>query len=130
VHNLADSAVALVYCNDSKAGPAEIIAVLPANRRSLLREEFAFEFLAFARFLGAISVGAELQVHDAIACAIAGRHDREDVVISISSLLWPEDLDFTLSRCVEKVVVTLCRWLNEHGVQNQANEDPLPAATA
>ena len=50
VHDLCDSSIALIYCNDSKAGPAEILAVVPANRRSHLRDEFAFEFVAFARF--------------------------------------------------------------------------------
>src|SRR6266496_194179 len=80
VHDLTDSAMALIYCNESKAGPAEILAVVPANRRRRLRDEFAFEFLAFARFLGAISEGAELQVHDAIASALAEKDPSKNLV--------------------------------------------------
>ena len=75
VHDLSDCAIASIYCDESKAGPAEILAVIPADRRSHLRDEFAFEFLAFARFLGSLSAGAELQVHDAIASAIADQRD-------------------------------------------------------
>ena len=46
MHDLSDCAIASVYCDESKAGPAEILAVIPAHRRSYLRDEFAFEFLA------------------------------------------------------------------------------------
>ena len=113
VHDLSDCVVALIYCNESKAGPAEILAVVPSERRSPLREDFAFEFLAFARFLGSLGAEAELQVHEAIASAIAGRSDSSTCVFSISSGLWPSDLDPVLSRCVEKLAVTLCQWVDE-----------------
>jgi hypothetical protein len=113
VHDLSDCAIASIYCADSKAGPAEILAVIPAGRRPRLRDEFAFEFLAFARFLGSLSAGAELQVHDAIASAIADQPDSKAFVFSISSGLWPSDFDHILSRCVEKVAVTLCQWLDQ-----------------
>ncbi|MGO9256784.1 MAG: hypothetical protein ACLQU1_10845 [Bryobacteraceae bacterium] len=112
VQDLSDCAVALIYCDETKAGPVEILAVVPADRRSRLRDEFAFEFLTFAHFLGSLNAGAELQIHDAIASAIADRGESEALVFSISSGLWPSDLDPVLSRCVEKVAVTLCEWLD------------------
>jgi hypothetical protein len=114
IHDLADCAVASVYDNESKAGPAEILAVVPASRRSRLREDFAFEFLAFARFLNAISPGAELEAHDGIAAALADAGG-SDCVFSISSDVLPADLDPALSRCAEKIAVTLCRWLGAAG---------------
>jgi hypothetical protein len=113
VHDLSDCAIASIYCDESKSGPAEILAVIPVGRRALLRDDFAFEFLAYARFLGSLSAGAELQVHDAIAAAIADQSDSKAFVFSISSGLWPSDLDHVLSRCVEKVAVTLCQWLGQ-----------------
>jgi hypothetical protein len=113
VHDLSDCAVASIYCDESKAGPAEILAVIPADRRSHLRDEFAFEFLTFARFLGSLGAGSELQVHDAIESAIAEQRAPNVFIFSISSGLWPSDLDPVLSLCVEKVAVTLCQWLNE-----------------
>src|SRR5215831_15879672 len=48
VHDLSDCAMAALYCDESKAGPAEILVVIPADRRSRLRAEFSFEFLSFA----------------------------------------------------------------------------------
>jgi hypothetical protein len=42
VHDLDDCACASIYCGESKAGPAEMLVVIPGNRRSFLREEFAF----------------------------------------------------------------------------------------
>jgi len=129
VHDLSDCAMALVYCDESKAGPAEILAVIPADRHSQLREEFAFEFLAFARFLGSVNARAELLVHDAIASALADGHETKTFVFSISSGLWPSDLDPVLSRCVEKVAATLCQWLGESPV-SRMRAVPRPASAA
>jgi hypothetical protein len=111
VHDLRDCGVASIYCDESKTGPAEIVVVIPAGRRAHLREDFAFELLAFARFLGAVDAGAELQVHDAIAGVLAGEDDGGAVVFSLGSGSWPGDLDHVLSCCVERVAVTVCRWL-------------------
>ena len=113
VHDLSDCAVAMIYCDESKAGPCEIVAVVPPGRRSRLRDEFAFEFLAFARFLGSLGAEAELQVHEAVVAALANREDSETLVFSISSGMWPGELDPILSRCVEKVALALCQWLDE-----------------
>jgi hypothetical protein len=113
VHEFADSAVALIYCDDSKAGPAEILAVLPAERRPRLRPEFAFGFLAFARFLGAVDAGSELQVHDAMAAAVTEARSTDSVVFSISTGLWPHDREHVLSECVGDMAVTLLEWLRE-----------------
>jgi hypothetical protein len=124
VHNLSDCAVASIYCDESKAGPVELVAAIPSRRRSRLRDEFAFEFLAYAHFLGALSAGSELQVQEGIAAAVAGQGEAETFVFSISSGLWPSDLDPVLSRCVEKVAVTLCQWLDEPAAGQPGNTPP------
>jgi len=89
VHKFADCATAMIYCDESTTGPAEILVVLPAQRRSRLRPEFVFEFLSFVRFLGAVDAGAELHVHDAITAAIAETRGSDSLIFSISSGLWP-----------------------------------------
>lgn len=128
VHDLSDCATASIYCGESKAGPAEILTVIPAGRRGRLREEFAFEFVSFARFLGAVSAGAELRVHDSMAAAITEEPASRAIVFSISSGLWPEDLELALSRCVEKVAVTLCAWLA--GASEDSIDEPARSITA
>jgi hypothetical protein len=113
IHDLSDCAMASIYCHESKVGPAEILAVIPTCRRTRLREEFAFEFLSFARFLGVVNAGAELQLHEAVTGAIADQSDARALAFSLSSGLWQSDLEPILSQCVEKVAVTVCQWLAE-----------------
>src|SRR5215472_17038139 len=48
VHDLSDCALAMIYCDESRMGPAEILVTIPPDRRARLRPDFAFEFLAFA----------------------------------------------------------------------------------
>jgi hypothetical protein len=111
VHDLTDCAVATIYCEESKTGPVEIVAAIPAGRRSRLRPEFAFEFLAFAGFLGAVEGGAEFEVNEAIAAALEETPVSDSLVFTISTGLWSSDLDHILSRCVEQTASAVLRWL-------------------
>jgi hypothetical protein len=113
VHNLVDCATAMVYCDESKAGPAELVVVIPAERRSRLRAEFAFEFVAFASFLGCIGPGADLSIHDWIAAAIAETDPSDALVLTISTGLWTIDRDYVLSRCVEKIAIAMLLWMRD-----------------
>jgi hypothetical protein len=113
VHALKDCGVAMLYCDESKAGPAEIVIVVPAKHRTRLREDFAFEFVAFASFLGCLGAGADLSVHQRINAALAETSETDSLVFSVSSGLWESDLDYVLSRCVEKVAVAMLSWLEE-----------------
>jgi hypothetical protein len=113
IHDLKDCAVATIYCEESKAGPVEIVAVIPAERRSELRPEFAFEFLAFAGFLGSLGGGAELEVSEGIATALEESSVSDSLVFSISTGLWSSDLDHVLSRCVEQTTIAVLRWLRK-----------------
>jgi hypothetical protein len=113
IHDLKDCAVATIYCEESKAGPVEIVAILPAERRSQLRPEFAFEFLAFAGFLGSLGGGAELEVSEGMAAALDESSVSDSLVFSISTGLWASDLDPVLSLCVEQTTVSILRWLRK-----------------
>src|ERR1017187_7189266 len=109
-HDLTDCAVAMIYCEESKTGPAEIVAVIPSEWRSRLRPEFAFEFLAFAGFLGCLGSGAELEVSEAVTMALAEAPATDSLVFSLSTGLWASDDDHVLSRCVEQTAIALLRW--------------------
>ena len=113
IHRLEDCAVAMVYCDDSKTGPAEVLAVIPAEVRSRLRPEFAFEFLAFASFLGAVSESAAITVQDRIAAAIEESSAADSLVFSLCTGLWPSDRDPVLSQCIETIAMSLLPWLEE-----------------
>jgi hypothetical protein len=113
IHDLRDCVVALIYCEESKAGPVEIVAVIPAERRSQLRPDFAFEFLAFAGFLESLGGGAELEVSEGIAGAFAETSASDSMVFSISTGLWAYDFDGVLSRCVEQITFAVLHWLRK-----------------
>ena len=113
IQRLEDCAMAMVYCGDSKAGPAEVLAVIPAGLRPRLRPEFAFEFLAFASFLGAVSESAAITVQDRIAAAMEESSPADSLVFSLCTGLWPSDLDPVLSQCVETIAMSLLPWLAE-----------------
>jgi len=119
VHDLTDCAVTTIYCEESKTGPVEIVAAIPAERRALLRQEFAFEFLAFSGFLGSLKGGTELEVSEAIAAALAETPASDSLVISISTGLWASDLDHILSRCVEETAVAVLHWLDHVRTPNR-----------
>jgi hypothetical protein len=91
----------------------EIVAVIPAERRSQLRPEFAFEFLAFAGFLGSLGGDAELEVSEGVATALEESSVTDSLVFSISTGLWSSDLDHVLSLCVEQTTIAVLRWLRK-----------------
>jgi hypothetical protein len=113
IHALCDSAVAMIYCNDSRTGPVEIVAVLPPELRARLRPEFAFEFVAFLRFLEALSESGALTVHDLITTGIVETHPSDALVFSISTGLWTSDQDLVLSACVETIAISMLQWIAE-----------------
>ena len=114
VHHLPDCAVAMVYCGDSKAGPAEVLAVIPAGFRSRLRPEFAFEFLAFANFLEAIGESTAITLQERITAAIEESPAVDSLVFSLCTGLWPSDRNLVLSECIETIAMSLLPWLTEH----------------
>jgi hypothetical protein len=113
IHALCDCAVAMIYCNDSRTGPVEIVAVVPPELRARIRPDFAFEFVAFARFLGALSEEGALTVHDLMAAAIRESPSSEALVFCVSTGLWTSDLDHVLSCCVEKIALSMLEWVAE-----------------
>lgn len=115
IQRLEDCAVAMVYCADSKTGPVEVLAVVPSGSRSRLRSEFAFEFLAFASFLGAIGEAAAVTLQDRIAAAIQESSADESLVFSLCTGVWPSDRDPVLSQCIETIAMSLLPWLAGSG---------------
>ncbi|MEO8371495.1 MAG: hypothetical protein ABI806_20070, partial [Candidatus Solibacter sp.] len=99
--------MALVYCGESKVGPAEIVVVIPGGLRARLRPEFAFEFLAFACFLGAIAEEDAHGLQERIGAAL-GETEREDsLVFSLGTGKCSMDGDLQLSQCVETVALAM-----------------------
>ena len=113
IHALRDCAIAMIYCNDSRTGPVEIVAAIPPESRARLRPDFAFEFVAFAQFLGALSEGCASTVHDLMTAAIREAPFSEALVFSISTGLWTSDQNHVLSCCVERIALSMLEWVAE-----------------
>lgn len=111
IHALRDCALAMIYCSDSRTGPLEVVVAIPAGLPGRVRPDFTFEFVAFARFLEALSEDAALTVHDLIAASIAEAQPADALVFSISTGLWPSDLDDVLSNCIETAAVSMLQWV-------------------
>jgi hypothetical protein len=106
IHHLADCAMALLYCGETKVGPGEIVVVVPGGLRARLRPEFAFEFLAFACFLGAIAEADAHVLQERIGAAIAEAEAADSLVFSLGNVGDP-----LLSQCVETVALAMELWL-------------------
>ena len=113
IHDLGDAGLALIDMEDSTSGPMEVLAVIPNQRLARIRPDFAFEFLAFLRFLGGhASIGSELTIHDYIQNTLDT--DRESSLIfsiNIGSIV-PE-VDIVLSRHIERLSMSMLQWLSE-----------------
>jgi hypothetical protein len=95
------------------AGLHALLVAIPPGLGERVRPDFAFEFVAFARFLEALSEDAALTVHDLIAASIAEAQPADALVFSISTGLWPSDLDDVLSNCVETAALSMLHWVAE-----------------
>jgi hypothetical protein len=111
IHGLADCGVAMVYCDESRTGPVELLTIVPAELRRILRPDFAFELVSFASFLGSVPGSANLAIIEGITTALEESPPSDSLVFSICTGLWESDLDYALSRCVEKIAVAMLDWL-------------------
>ncbi|MFN7996477.1 MAG: hypothetical protein U0Q18_22890 [Bryobacteraceae bacterium] len=112
-HDLSDSGLGMIYCDETRTGPAGIISVIPSCLRPRLRPDFAFEFVGFARFIGALSEDSALTVHDLIQAAIAETEPPDGLAFSLSTETWASDLDHVLSECVEQMALGMMQWISE-----------------
>jgi hypothetical protein len=116
IHDLGDSAVALIDVEDSNGSPAEVVAVIPNHRIPSIRPDFAFEFVTFLRFVRAAEVGSELPIHDYVERTLQQAGRDSSLVFSIGGTVSPE-MDLALSVHVERLVMCILQWLSEkdHG---------------
>jgi len=113
IHGLADCGVAMIYCDESRTGPVELITIVPAAVRPFLRPDFAFELVSFASFLGSVCGNANLAIIEGITTALGETPPSDSLVFSICTGLWESELDYALSRCVEKIAVAMLDWLEK-----------------
>jgi hypothetical protein len=79
-----------------------------------LRPEFAFEFLAFLRFLeGAENLGSELIIHDQIEGVLREADESRTRVFSIETRFVDPELHSILSGHLGKLIMSMVAWMLE-----------------
>ena len=107
-------------------GPAGVVAVIPRNRRKLLRGDFAFELMTLISFLGApVNSGAELAIHDYIEETLRteppATHAFAVELAEVSS-----DTGIVLSAHFERLAAAMLDWMA--GRESHVTCDCPPAA--
>lgn len=117
IHDLGDSAVAIIDVEDSNGSPVEVVAVIPHHRVPRIRPDFAFEFVAFLRFVRAAEAGSELLIHDYVEHTLQEVAGGSSLIFSIDGAVPPE-MNLALSVHVERLSMCMLQWLSEkdHGV--------------
>jgi len=119
IHDLGDAGLAVIDLEDSPSGPLEVLAVIPHQRLSKVRPDFAFEFLAYLRFLGGhASLGAELTIHDHIQSTLESDRD-SSLIFSINIGLIVPEIGIVLSKHIERLSMSMLQWLTEKDAKKE-----------
>jgi hypothetical protein len=119
VQDIGDAGLAVISMDGVSGGPAQVVVAIPASRLERLRADFAFEFVAFLRFIGAIEHSAELPVHDYIEPLL--KQSGTSLVFSIGSAVPVlDDIAIPLSEHVEKTAAAMLAWLERKDARCQA----------
>ena len=131
IHDLGDAGLASLDLDGSPYGPMEVLLVVPAQRRSKIRPELAFEFVAFLRFLeGPESVGAEMAIHDYIERVLREAGERESLIFSIETRSVEPEVRILISQQAERLAMSMIAWMAEKDVRRSAAKQTAPAYRA
>jgi hypothetical protein len=116
IYDLRDAGLAIVHLDGSHGGPVGIVAVIPRDRRPLLRQDFAFELMTVISFLGApVNTGCELQINDHIEETLRAEPSATQV-FAVETAELSSDTSIVLSAHFEHLAAAILDWM--------ANRDP------
>lgn len=120
VYDLKDAGLAIVHLDGSHGGPVGIVAVVPRDRRRLLRNDFAFELMTLISFLGApIISGCELQINDYIEEALRAEPSTTQV-FAVETAELNSDTGIVLSAHFEHLAAAMLDWMAKRDPQDDA----------
>ena len=123
VYDLTDAGLAMVHLDGDLHAPIGVVAVIPAQRRRNLRPEFAFGFVSFLSFLGAMaSPDSELAIHDYMDSVL-----RTDTASSLIFTMEGSQLDsetsIVASAYFESLSMAMLQWLCTKHAEFDAGDD-------
>jgi len=111
VYDLRDTGLAIVHLDGSHDAPAGIVAVVPRNRRRLLRNDFAFELMTVISFLGSpVNSGCELLINDYIEEALRMEPSATQV-FAVETADLSSDTAIVLSAHFERLALAILDWM-------------------
>jgi len=120
VYDLRDAGLAIVHLDGSHGGPVGIMAVIPRDRRRLLRNDFAFELMTLVSFLGApIITGCELPINDYIEEALRTEPSATQV-FAVETAELESDTGIVLSAHFEHLAAAMLDWMANREPQDDA----------
>jgi hypothetical protein len=125
VYDLTDAGLAMVHLDGFPHAPIGVVAVIPAERRWHLRPEFAFGFVSFLSFLGAMaSPDSELAIHDYLESVL--RTDTASaLVFTMEGPQLDSDASIVASAYFENLSIAMLQWLSTKHAEPEADEDDI-----
>jgi hypothetical protein len=120
VYDLRDTGLAVVHLDGAEGGPVGIVAVIPRNRRKLLRNDFAFELMTLMSFLGSpIISGCELAIHDYIE-EVLKTEPSATQIFAVETAEVSSDIGIVLSAHFEHLAAAMLDWMAIRESQDDA----------
>ena len=114
VYDLGDGCVATLDMEGSPGGPLEVVLVIPAERRSMVRPEMAFEFAAYLRFLeGPVSRGSEMAIFDRVERTLRETDARTTIVFSMETRFAGPEVHILTAQACERLAMAMVAWAGE-----------------
>jgi hypothetical protein len=124
VYDLGDTGLAIVDLDGADRGPVGILAVIPRNRRTLLRNDFAFELMTVISFLGSpVNSGSELAIHDYIEETLRTEPSATQV-FAVETAEVGSDIGIVLSTYFENLAAAML----ERMATRESQDDAVSAA--
>ncbi len=112
----------MVHLDGSHDGPVGILAVVPRDRRKLLRDDFAFELMTIVSFLGSpVNSGCELQINDYIEAALRAEPSATQI-FAVETAELSSDTGIVLSAHFEHLAVAMLEWM----ASREPRDDEMP----
>jgi hypothetical protein len=127
VYDLTDAGLAMVHLDGFPHAPIGVVAVIPAQRRRRLRPEFAFGFVSFLSFLGAMATpDSELAIHDYVENVL-----RTDMASALIFTMEGSQLDsetsIVASAYFENLSMAMLQWLCTKQAEADDRSEAAPA---
>jgi hypothetical protein len=127
VYDLTDAGLAMVHLDGFPHAPIGVVAVIPAQRRRLLRPEFAFGFVSFLSFLGATaSPDSEIAIHDYLENVL--RTDTASALVFAMEGQGPQldsDTSIVASAYFENLSIAMLQWLSTKHAEPEGDDDDV-----